>query len=683
MATENTRSLQKNSVALEPLFAEVVVKQEPDDCPSTYLSESDKLPSNEQKKLPILTETISRHVQVDSDDLDRHSTKPEDGWQMDKDVEPIFLTGNVVNDSQCRFCLRKLDKSHLKMIDRSLKTRLRRAFKINIQLYCAYTFACVNCTNLIHAFSDFRDTIEKSKKILTQEILYVLEDDTWVKPDNLAAAAKCRDMVSQHCERIEEIYAVYERKLKEAVDLQHRTVQTLYDAGVVEGQTETFVDHGGEEFEHLNQTEADFEQKLQLEIEIFKQEIVEPEEEENKLTSNIYQDLNVASNFKAELYEYETSNTTFIPEKQGKCSEPKTNAFGESVSKLVQYNSPKSPEGRNETEPLEHISKSDLKDSSKTHIVCPICRITVRMAILEGHMNQHNGVQPYKCSFEGCDKTFYGKYHRSRHIRRKHGGKSKNEMNMHTFGYKVMENSKKHVLCPICEKTVHITTAEGHMNQHNGIKPYKCPFEGCDKAFYGRNTKSLHIHRMHGNNGEALTFKCEICGKLIKGPINALNVHLYRHKVKDIKDKDKVKEKDRAKEKDRDKEKDRVKEKAEVKEKDKVKEKDQIKEKDKVKDKTNSRKNILCPICKKTFHKSTKEAHMNKHNGVQPHKCPFEGCGKAFYGRNQKSHHIHRMHGNNGEALTFKCGICGKSIRGPKDALNLHIARHKRTLKAT
>lgn len=90
-----------------------------------------------------------------------------------------------------------------------------------------------------------------------------------------------------------------------------------------------------------------------------------------------------------------------------------------------------------------------------------------------------------------------------------------------------------------------------HLRIHDQIKPYKCPWAECGRAFYDITTMKVHT-RLHTNEvGFVLTlmtsiipttfllvaqnpYICHLCGKTTKQASNLKSHYVHGHKIKDI-----------------------------------------------------------------------------------------------------------------------------------------------------
>ncbi|KAL1402473.1 hypothetical protein pipiens_006080 [Culex pipiens pipiens] len=134
---------------------------------------------------------------------------------------------------------------------------------------------------------------------------------------------------------------------------------------------------------------------------------------------------------------------------------------------------------------------------------CSICSMEFRFPKkLEAHMNKHNGIKPFKCRTEGCDKHFYGKVALNRHA--EHCGRDK-------------------PICPLCG--LQLSSRGGlyaHLKIHAGEPAAEC--DTCGKKFKSR--KSLTRHQLV--HSDERNYPCGVCGKALKSA-NALTVHRRIH----------------------------------------------------------------------------------------------------------------------------------------------------------
>ncbi|XP_053688463.1 zinc finger protein 37-like [Sabethes cyaneus] len=90
------------------------------------------------------------------------------------------------------------------------------------------------------------------------------------------------------------------------------------------------------------------------------------------------------------------------------------------------------------------------------------------------------------------------------------------------------KSKQKQELCDLCGQQVFPLAAEAHKNRHLGIKPYSCPAEGCELTFYSRINQTDHVRRIHSANGVP-SYKCDICGRTIRGGKSVFNYHKRKH----------------------------------------------------------------------------------------------------------------------------------------------------------
>ncbi|XP_029709081.2 zinc finger and SCAN domain-containing protein 31 [Aedes albopictus] len=74
--------------------------------------------------------------------------------------------------------------------------------------------------------------------------------------------------------------------------------------------------------------------------------------------------------------------------------------------------------------------------------------------------------------------------------------------------------------CEMCGKMVHKTLLPGHLNMHNGVKPYVCPRVGCKSAFHCKHKLKRHLGYKHTDG----RFPCQECDKIFNS-----NLALYHH----------------------------------------------------------------------------------------------------------------------------------------------------------
>ncbi|XP_055613985.1 uncharacterized protein LOC129760362 [Uranotaenia lowii] len=135
--------------------------------------------------------------------------------------------------------------------------------------------------------------------------------------------------------------------------------------------------------------------------------------------------------------------------------------------------------------------------------VCEICGLQVERSRYEFHMNRHNGLTPYACSFKGCGKSYANRTTRNRH--------------------EVMDHSQEGFFfeCDQCDAKY---KQRAKFDYHYAIK-HKSAEVSCDlcgKVF--RHPKVLTRHK----RDHKMSFSCNVCGKILVSRYS-LNVHMRIH----------------------------------------------------------------------------------------------------------------------------------------------------------
>ena len=87
--------------------------------------------------------------------------------------------------------------------------------------------------------------------------------------------------------------------------------------------------------------------------------------------------------------------------------------------------------------------------------------------------------RPYECKVAGCNKSYTTRFSLRRHI--------------------ASHSAIKQHICPLCFKTFTLAQyLKEHMYIHTQQKPFKCDFEGCNRAFRQAGKLSMH-KKVHQN----------------------------------------------------------------------------------------------------------------------------------------------------------------------------------------
>lgn len=123
-----------------------------------------------------------------------------------------------------------------------------------------------------------------------------------------------------------------------------------------------------------------------------------------------------------------------------------------------------------------HIKTHTLKE----RFVCDICQTSLASKIgLRAHFDVHYPRREFKCHI--CTAEYKSLSSLNQHIRYIH------------------QNEPKQFICTICgsaQRKRHLLWE--HMNRHNGIKPYRCAYDGCEMRFFSKARRTEHARTHTG-----------------------------------------------------------------------------------------------------------------------------------------------------------------------------------------
>ncbi|XP_055641354.1 zinc finger protein 729-like [Toxorhynchites rutilus septentrionalis] len=257
--------------------------------------------------------------------------------------------------------------------------------------------------------------------------------------------------------------------------------------------------------------------------------------------------------------------------------------------------------------------------------VCDICGQTVAHFVKESHHNQHLGIRPYKCDYDGCGRSYF----------------SQNDLRTHSKRHQITYH-----VCEICGRNIKgVEWFRRHVKTHTEGPQFTC--EVCGSKF--RRKAQLQTHMV--THTGLTPHECEICGKRFALKYN-LEAHVKRHRNKEDDGKANEQQKD-------------------------VPEKRTWKYY--VKSENSGRKHhVTCETCGKLVHKREIEGHVNKHLDRRPYSCDVPGCTLAFYGLRGIKEHKMVVHSD--KVLRYECSICNRSIKGA-GTFKRHVMMHNSNMK--
>ncbi|XP_021711076.1 uncharacterized protein LOC5579351 [Aedes aegypti] len=184
----------------------------------------------------------------------------------------------------------------------------------------------------------------------------------------------------------------------------------------------------------------------------------------------------------------------------------------------------------------------------------------------------------------------------------------------------IVHKDVKRRSCPHCGRTFNQTgDLTRHVRIHTGIRPFKCPFDGCEYAFISSGDLHKHVRRHNQMlNPVPKPHVCNVCGKDFERGYD-----LKRHSSMHAKDDPNF-------------------------------------------------QGFNCELCGKMFaRKDQYRAHTYRHIGYKPHKC--SQCDKTFSDASNYAKHV-KVHAMDG--IELFCHHCEKAFKN-KMAISKHVLRCK------
>ena len=170
-----------------------------------------------------------------------------------------------------------------------------------------------------------------------------------------------------------------------------------------------------------------------------------------------------------------------------------------------------------------------VKTGSRTVHPCPhaeCIKYFTRPSRLQTHLLSHTGEHPYKCTKDGCSKTYSRSAHLKRHMLKSH---AKDKVSSANEKQKIgaLENT---LSCSKCPKVfANKYSLQKHLKVHQDPMRYICPH--CNKSFHKHHFLSSHISLEHNEATKETKVACTKCDKRFAYK-SQLQRHYSRHHEK-------------------------------------------------------------------------------------------------------------------------------------------------------